>query len=195
MVDNYNLDHSPLMNEVSRRKFLKAGLIGLGSTLALPSAAHAAIKLPGTGSFDISFSNQHTGEKFSGTYRVGDKYLPDAFDEINKVLRDFRANEVFPIDPRVIDIIYMVKEKTERNDILEVLSGYRSPKTNDRLRKAGNGVAKNSLHMTGQALDFRLPGFSTRKLTNLAANLKAGGVGFYSGSNFVHVDTGRVRRW
>lgn len=183
-------------HKISRRHFIIGGAAGLSAGLMCPVMAQAAIKFPvDTGSFDIAFSNQHTGEKFSGTYRVGNKYLPDAFDEINAVLRDFRANEIFPIDPRVIDIMFAVRAKTEQKGPLEVLSGYRSPTTNDKLRKAGTGVAKNSLHMTGQAIDFRLPGFSTKKLTDIASSLRAGGVGYYRGSNFCHIDTGRVRRW
>lgn len=191
---NENDDDSLL----SRRAILKNGLLFMaaGSVLMPGMAQAASIELPETGAFNISFRNQHTGESFSGTYRVGNKYLPEAFDQINSVLRDFRANEVFPIDPRVIDIIFMVCEKTGRtNDTLEVLSGYRSPKTNAKLSRVSTGVAKNSLHMTGQALDFRLPGYSTRKLKQVAYSVRGGGVGYYPGSNFVHVDTGKVRHW
>jgi uncharacterized protein YcbK (DUF882 family) len=181
---------------ISRRDLIKSGLLGVAGSLVLPGAANATLLDGiGDGGFDISFRNMHTGESFSGTYRVGSKYLPDAFDEINYVLRDFRANEEFPIDPRIIDIIYMVRKKAGVNVPFEVLSGYRSPKTNSKLRNVSTGVAKHSLHMTGQALDFRLHGFSTRKLREIAVSLKAGGVGYYSGSNFVHVDTGRVRHW
>ncbi|MBU0859554.1 MAG: DUF882 domain-containing protein, partial [Alphaproteobacteria bacterium] len=115
---------------------------------------------------------------------------------INIVLRDFRRNEVYPIDPRVIDILYMVRAKTgSQGGTFEVLSGYRSPKTNAMLRKASGGVAKNSLHLTGQAIDIRMDGINTRKLNEVAKSLDAGGVGYYPRSNFVHLDTGRVRHW
>jgi uncharacterized protein YcbK (DUF882 family) len=143
----------------------------------------------------ISFRNSHTGEIFSGVYRVGDKYLPDAFDKINIVMRDFRTNELFPIDPRVMDIIYTVHQMTRLSEPYEVLSGYRCPKTNKNLRSNSEGVAKNSLHMTGQAIDLRLPGFDTKQIRNLAISLKAGGVGYYAKSNFVHMDSGDVRTW
>ncbi|MFN3827741.1 MAG: YcbK family protein [Micavibrio sp.] len=181
---------------LSRREVLKAGLWGAAGTILFPTLAEAAaFKMPKAGSYDISFLNTHTGERFSGTYRVGNKYLPDAFEEINYVLRDFRTNEVFPIDPRVIDIIYMVHRKTGRNQALEILSGYRSPKTNAMLRNASSGVARNSMHLSGQAIDFRMAGVSTRGLRDVAVGLKAGGVGYYARSNFVHVDTGKFRTW
>jgi uncharacterized protein YcbK (DUF882 family) len=185
---------------VSRRKFLGLGAVAAGSiaiTSLVPSASAAMFSRGAQyeGARKIAFRNTHTGETFSGVYRVGDKYLPDAFDRINIVLRDFRSNELFPIDPRVIDIIYSVHRMTNHNEPYEILSGYRCPKTNAGLRSNSEGVAKNSLHMTGQAIDLRLPGFDTRKVRSLAVSLKAGGVGYYPKSNFVHMDTGDVRTW
>ncbi len=184
----------------SRRKFLGFGALAAGS-LAASSIIHpaAAAIVRGDERFDgarkITFRNSHTGEMFSGVYRVGDKYLPDAFERINVVLRDFRSNELFPIDPRAIDIIYSVHQLTQRAEPYEILSGYRCPKTNAGLRKHGEGVAKNSLHMTGQAIDLRLPGYHTKQIRDLAISLKAGGVGYYPSSDFVHMDTGDVRVW
>lgn len=185
---------------VTRRKFIGFGALAVATvtTSSLLHPASAAILAPGNaheGGRRISFRNSHTGEIFSGVYRVGDKYLPDAFDRINIVLRDFRSNEIFPIDPRVIDIIYTVHQMTGRAEPYEILSGYRCPKTNAGLRKGGEGVAKNSLHMTGQAVDLRLPGFDTSQIRKIAVSLKAGGVGYYPRSNFVHMDTGDVRTW
>lgn len=185
----------------NRRKFLTDITKGsaLAATLAAPvlavPAQAARFSLPRKGAYEVSFRNQHTGETFSGEYRVGDRYLPNAFEEINYVLRDFRANEVFPIDPRLIDILYAVRQKAGSTTAFEILSGYRCPKTNAMLRRVGSGVAKNSLHMVGQAIDFRLPGHSTKGVRNIARGLKAGGVGYYSRSNFVHIDTGKVRSW
>lgn len=184
----------------SRRKFLGFGALALGSLAAttIANPASAAIFSRSTqfdGARKISFRNSHTGETFSGVYRVGDKYLPDAFDRINIVLRDFRSNEMFPIDPRVMDIIYSVHEMSRHTDPYEILSGYRCPKTNAGLRTHGEGVAKNSLHMTGQAIDLRLPGFNTKQIKSLAVSLKAGGVGYYPKSDFVHMDSGDVRTW
>lgn len=187
-------------SEISRRDILGHAALGvavLGAASLFPLSAEAArVPMPESGAFQIAFRNQHTGESFSGAYRMGNRYLPEAFKRINVVLRDFRMNEVFPIDPRVIDILYMVRAKTgQGNRTFEVLSGYRSPRTNAMLRKASGGVAKNSLHLTGQAIDFRLDGVSTRSLNKTACALEAGGVGYYPRSNFVHVDTGRVRHW
>lgn len=187
-------------SSVSRRKFLGLGAVaavGAVATTSIIPSASAAILRNGDGARKISFRNSHTGETFSGVYRVGDKYLPDAFDRINIVLRDFRTNELFPIDPRVIDIIYTVHGLTQHSEPFEILSGYRCPKTNSMLREGGGktGVAKNSLHMTGQAIDLRMPNFNTKRIRDLAVSLKAGGVGYYSSSNFVHMDTGDVRTW
>jgi uncharacterized protein YcbK (DUF882 family) len=185
---------------VSRRKILGLGALAAGTLAAtsIINPASAAIFSRGDrfdGARRITFRNSHTGEIFSGVYRVGDKYLPDAFERINVVLRDFRTNELFPIDPRVIDIIYSVHNLTQRDEPYEVLSGYRCPKTNAGLRSHSEGVAKNSLHMTGQAIDLRLPGYETKQIRKLAISLKAGGVGYYPKSDFVHMDTGDVRTW
>jgi len=181
---------------ISRRDVLKAGVLGLAGTVIAPGAANATrLALPDMGAFDISFRNLHTGDMFRGTYRVGNKYLPDAFDEINYVLRDFRVGEDFPMDPRTIDILYLISQKAETNWPFEILSAYRSPKTNAMLQRASDGVADNSLHMTGQAMDIRMPGFSTRRLRDVAQSLRAGGVGYYPNSNFVHIDTGKRRYW
>lgn len=184
----------------SRRSWLRGGVcgglaLGLAAMTPLPVQA-ARLAMPNEGQFRIAFRNQHTGESFNGTYRIGNRYMPDAFRQINVVLRDFRMNEIYPIDPRVIDIMYMVRAKSGRqNATFEVLSGYRSPRTNNMLRRASGGVAKNSLHLTGQAIDIRMDGVNTRQVNEVAKSLNAGGVGYYPRSNFVHLDTGRVRHW
>lgn len=185
---------------VTRRDILKAGVLGglllPAMAAAGPAQAASRVAVPhDSGTMRIAFRNKHTGEGFSGAYRVGDRYLPEAFEQINTVLRDFRTGEAFPIDPRVLDIIYTMHYKMDSNKPFEILSGYRSPKTNSMLRRAGDGAAQNSLHMTGQAIDLRMPGYSTRRLYELAAGLKAGGTGYYGKSDFLHVDTGQVRRW
>ncbi|MEM6811770.1 MAG: DUF882 domain-containing protein [Pseudomonadota bacterium] len=189
-------------NSLDRRSFLGIG----GATLAgvvIPSlinpAAAATFKggVVGDGARRLSFRNTHTGESFSGVYRVGDKYLPDAFSQINTVLRDFRTNQVFPMDPQLLDYLYTVHKMTGEQKPFQIISGYRSPKTNNMLRGRSkkSGVAKKSFHMKGQAIDFRMEGFSTSRLRNIAVALKAGGVGYYPKSNFLHIDTGNVRSW
>tara|TARA_A200000113_G_scaffold169547_1_gene154414 strand:- start:328 stop:891 length:564 start_codon:yes stop_codon:yes gene_type:complete len=180
--------------DAERRNILKLGLCGFIATAApvlIPSEAHAAKNA----AWRASFRNAHTGESFNGVYRVGNKYLPDAFERISYVLRDFRTGEVFPMDPRVIDIMALVHKKSKQTSPIEILSGYRSPKTNARLRKVSSGVAKNSFHMYGQALDMRMPGYRTSNIRKHAVSLKAGGVGYYPKSNFVHVDSGNFRTW
>lgn len=181
------------LNSIDRREILKLGLAGTLASivpLTFSSEANAA-----RNTWRVSFRHAHTGESFNGVYRVGDKYLPEAFERLNFVLRDFRTGEVFPMDPRVIDIMALVQRKAGQRRPLEILSGYRSPKTNANLRRASTGVAKNSFHMYGQALDMHIKGFSTRNLRNIAMNLRAGGVGYYPRSDFIHVDTGTVRSW
>lgn len=179
---------------IDRRDVLKMGLVGvLGAvTPLLPTKSASASNHE---AWRVSFRHGHTGESFSGVYRVGDKYLPDAFERLNYVLRDFRTDDVFPMDPRVVDIISLVQSGTGRTAPLEILSGYRSPKTNAMLRRVSTGVAKNSFHMYGQAIDIRMPGFRTSKIRSIARGLRAGGVGYYPNSDFVHVDTGKVRSW
>ena len=179
---------------MERRDILKMGLAGfLGSVVPLfPSASAEAASFS---SWKVSFRHTHTGESFSGVYRVGDKYLPEAFERMNYVLRDFRTNEVFPMDPHVLDLINIIHRKTGARQPMQILSGYRSPKTNAMLRRASTGVARNSLHMYGQAMDIRLPGYSTARLRDIAKSMRVGGVGYYAKSNFVHIDTGKVRSW
>ena len=186
--------------DISRRSFLGLGAATLGGTI-LPAVFYPALAssvkggVAGKGARRMSFRNAHTGESFSGVYRVGDQYLQDAFKQINTVLRDFRTRQSYPMDPRVIVILYTVQRMTGQSRPLEIISGYRSPKTNNMLRNTSTGVAKKSYHMSGQAIDFRMEDFSTKRLRDIAKSLGAGGVGYYSKSNFVHVDTGDVRSW
>jgi uncharacterized protein YcbK (DUF882 family) len=185
----------PAAADTQRRQILQLGLVGMLAAAMPLCVSKNSFAKSNTESWRIRFRHSHTGESFSGVYRVGDTYLPEAFERINYVLRDFRTDEVFPMDPRAIDIISLIQSRTGATGPLEILSGYRSPRTNAMLRKASGGVAKNSLHMYGQALDIRMPGYNTSRLKKLAASLHAGGVGYYPRSNFVHVDTGQVRSW
>ncbi len=180
---------------VHRRDVLKVGMAGLlMTTLPFVTTRKAMAAIDG-GIWKVAIKHAHTGESFAGAYRVGDKYLPEAFERLNYVLRDFRTKEIFPMDPRAVDIISMVQARTKTGRPLEVLSGYRSPKTNNMLRHETLGVAKNSFHMYGQAMDIRMDGYNTSKIRKIAMDLKAGGVGYYPRSNFVHVDTGKIRYW
>lgn len=180
--------------DLDRRGFLGLGLAGvLGS--AIPLLCSNTAQAANHGSWRVTLQHAHTGDSFSGVYRVGDKYLPDAFERLNYVLRDHRTGQAFPMDPRVIDIVSAVQAKTGRAGPIRILSGYRSPKTNANLRRTTNGVARNSFHMYGQALDIRLEDYNMRRVRDIARSLNIGGVGYYSKSNFVHIDTGTVRSW
>lgn len=142
----------------------------------------------------LRFSHCHTSEKLDVVYNDGGVYLPDALEEINGLLRDFRSGEVHPIDTGLLDVLFELQTRTG-GDVYEIISGYRSPATNEMLRKNGGGVAKRSYHMRGMAMDVRLRGVETAQLRKAALALKAGGVGYYPKSDFVHLDTGRVRFW
>ncbi len=178
-----------------RRNFLKMGLVGIVGAAVPLISARSVVAANNSSTWKVSFRNSHTDESFSGVYRVGDKYLPEAFERINYVLRDFRTQEVFPMDPHMIDLISIMHRKMDAKDPYQILSAYRSPKTNAMLGSKYGRVAQNSFHMYGQAIDVRIPDSSTKQLRSTAMSLKAGGVGYYSRSGFVHVDTGDVRSW
>jgi uncharacterized protein YcbK (DUF882 family) len=146
----------------------------------------------------LSFFNTHTGERLKTAYCGGGTYRPDALSEINHILRDFRANEIKPIDPKLLDLLHELGGTLETDQAIHIISGYRSPVTNAQLRERGGsntGVASHSLHIDGKAIDIRIPGVRLENLRAAARSLKLGGVGYYPSSNFVHVDTGRVRFW
>lgn len=177
---------------LQRRTLLQAGL-GAACLAVLPSVVQAA---PAAArGRELNLYNAHTGERFKGEFWHNGRYLPDAFAEIKALMRDHRNGQQYPIDPRLMDILYVLQEKTENKNAFEIFSGYRSPATNERLRRVTNGVARESLHMQGQAVDLRLPGTRLADLRKSAISLKAGGVGYYPKSSFVHIDTGRVRHW
>lgn len=181
--------------ELDRRDLLKYGLLGILGSVTPLLPGRSAEASAGSGAWRVNLHQSHTGEAFDGVYRVGDEYIPEAFERLNYMLRDFRTGEIFPMDPRIVDLISLMQTKVPGDGPFEVLSGYRSPKTNAMLRRVGTGVAKNSYHMYGQALDIRTWGYSTRRLSNLARSFRVGGVGYYPKSNFVHIDTGELRSW
>lgn len=181
--------------DLSRRDILKG--VGIVTTAALLNSLNVTPVLAARqdGIYRVSLWNMHTWERYSGVYRVGNRYLPEAFEEINRVLRDFRTGDQFPIDPRVIDITAVVHRASGTRYPYKVLSGYRSPKTNNMLRRASGGVAKQSLHMSGRAIDLRLADVETSRIRELGMKLHAGGVGYYPSSDFVHLDSGAFRHW
>jgi len=145
----------------------------------------------------LSFYHTHTGKRLDIVYSHNGRYIPQALDRINSFLSDFRTGDIVRIDPELLDLIYDVREELGSHGTYEVISAYRSPKTNEMLRSrsAASGVAKNSQHTHGRAIDVRLEGVPTAKLRDQALAMKRGGVGYYAESNFVHMDTGRVRSW
>ena len=175
---------------LSRRNFLAAGLAALPLAAALP---RRLLALAATRS--LSFYNTHTGERLVVEYFAGGAYVPDALTEVNWFLRDFRTGGVHDIDPGVLDILTKVHDLTGARRPFDVISGYRSPETNEMLRRRSREVASGSLHQVGKAIDVRLPGVELTRVRNAGLSLGLGGVGYYRKSNFVHLDTGRVRRW
>ena len=143
----------------------------------------------------LRFYNLHTGEKLSTTYWADDNYIDTELQSINHLLRDHRSGEIQPIDKNLLDLLYVLQQTVDKDGAYHIISGYRSLKTNARLRRQSNGVAKKSLHMLGKAIDVRLPGVELKHLRMAALSLKAGGVGYYPKSNFVHLDIGRPRFW
>ena len=148
--------------------------------------------------YRLRFYHTHTNERLDIIYRRGDTYLPDALDRLDHYLRDYRTGEVHHYDPQLFDLLRdLVASLGEPIAEIDVVCGYRTQRTNEflRTRHANSGVARHSLHMQAQAIDIRIPGVPTWQLRNAALKLHRGGVGYYSESNFVHVDVGRVRQW
>jgi len=145
----------------------------------------------------LNFVHTHTGETLRAVYSKSGCYQADCLQRVNHFLRDFRTGEVHTIDPALLDVLFDLQVLADRDAAFQVISGYRSPVTNAQLRgkSKSSGVATHSLHMEGLAVDIRLTGFDTAKLHTLAMSLQRGGVGYYRDSDFVHVDTGRVRYW
>ena len=179
---------------MTRRKFLRSAL-GTSVAIALPQTSYAFIK-PDTLIKDLKLHNLHTEEKISLSYFERGQYVAEAFQDINYLLRDHRTGDVFAMDPVLIDLLYDLKIVlgVEQHPF-QVISGYRSPKTNAALHKKSRGVATRSLHMQGKAIDIRIQGVDAKNSRAAAMSLARGGVGYYPRSNFVHIDTGRVRAW
>jgi uncharacterized protein YcbK (DUF882 family) len=143
----------------------------------------------------LKFYALHTGESLTTTYWEDGRYIPGELDRVNYILRDFRANEVKPIDPALLDLLTRIQHRLGINEPFQVISGYRSPVTNAMLHANSEGVAVHSLHLQGKAIDITLKGRSLEQLRGAALAQRSGGVGYYPKSDFVHVDTGRVRYW
>jgi uncharacterized protein YcbK (DUF882 family) len=194
MKKHQSVIHKALQHKICRRSFLKAGALALGASM-FPHTLLGAIQAPQSLERSLALYNLHTGETLKTAYWIKGEYLPDALSEINHILRDFRTEEILPIDTGLLDLLHDLHNSTGSREMLHVISGYRSPATNARLRESSHGVAGHSLHMVGKAADIRLPGYSLSSLRQEAVDLRGGGVGYYPDSDFVHVDVGRVRYW
>jgi uncharacterized protein YcbK (DUF882 family) len=192
------------------------GLLALGSTYGARAHAAAAATTATTTAatpiditrltgekYELKLHHLHTGENLDVVYRIGDTYIPSAMDKLNHFLRDHRTQDVSHYDPKEFDTLHALLAKLDKpNAVIDVVCGYRTPWSNNFLRTKGGtaspavtGVAEHSQHMLAKAIDIKIPGVNTLTLRNAALSLKAGGVGYYPVSQFVHVDVGPVRTW
>ncbi len=184
----------PPDRQITRRRVLQWGAVGLFSA-AVPDLAFAGGRKSCLPERSLSFYNTHTGEELEVVYWSRGKYREQALADIDHILRDHRTGEVKAIDTRLLDLAHDLAERLGNQGPFHIISGYRSAKTNALLHAAGHGVAGKSLHIQGKALDVRMPGTDLPVLHRAAVDLKGGGVGYYPGPDFVHIDVGRVRYW
>ena len=188
---------SPLFSPgtLGRRRFLGLGAAALALPFASRLAAFAGPE-PLPPDRDLAFFNTHSGESTAVEYCRSGCLVPESLAKINHILRDTRTDETKDIDVGLLDLLVRLDRALPTNEPFHIISGYRSPSTNDYLRRTGGGgVAAHSLHLVGKAIDIRVPGVALRELYRTAVGLRGGGVGIYPGSDFVHVDVGRVRTW
>jgi uncharacterized protein YcbK (DUF882 family) len=179
----------------NRRRLIKA--VGfIVPTISLPAIAlPASSDRTDRGPHRLTFYHQHTREELDIVYRDTGLYRQTALEQIDWLLRDFRTGEAHRIDPELLNFLHAIRAQTNSVSEIEIVSGFRSPKTNAMLRNQTNGVAKRSFHMRGKAIDIRLTDVPTKTVREAALELRRGGVGYYPKSNFVHLDTGRARNW
>jgi len=171
-----------------RRTLLKLAGTGLLAGAGLVQAAHPPAR-------ELTLLNLHTGEQLHTIYWAQGRYLDSGLRRIDHLLRDHRAEAQIAMDPRLLELLYLLHQRLAPATPIHVISGYRAPQTNALLRASGGGVARKSLHMEGKAVDLRLPGVALSELHRAARGLRAGGVGYYPGSDFVHLDVGPLRHW
>jgi uncharacterized protein YcbK (DUF882 family) len=179
---------------ISRRRMLMA-TGALAGTAALWARSSSGAPDPNLKPRRIALVNLHTGERLETEYFRDEAYVPDALAAINVLLRDFRSGEKHAMDPKLLDYLVDVAAQVNVSPAYSVISGYRSPETNERLHERSGGVSQHSLHMQGRAIDVRMTGVDCADLAAHAQDLKRGGVGYYRASNFVHLDTGAFRTW
>ena len=175
---------------IKRRRLLQWGLVLAGARGALAAASPTAVAPHPT-----TLRNLHTGEDLSVVRDADGRYGTDTLQRIATLLRDFRSGEVHPIDPALLDILDDAAATLGADPVFDVISGFRSPQTNEMLRSRSGGVSVRSLHMEGRAIDVRLADVRVADLAGRALELARGGVGLYARADFVHLDTGAVRSW
>ena len=189
-----NLDVGAAEHALSRRRFLKG--IAYGSAMAFGTPKVVQASFSGFNADKTLFlEHHHTGESLKLTYFERGRYVYGALEEVSYFLRDYHNDRMHSVDPALLDQLYDVKLLLGSNKPFHIVSGYRSPETNASLRRHSHGVARNSLHMEGKAVDIRMEGYSARTIRDAALALQIGGVGYYPRSNFVHLDTGDIRTW
>ncbi len=186
------MSNQPSSTAYNRRQFL----INTSTLVFASSFSHLSQSATHTSSDrTLSFINLHTNETLRTRYWQNGQYNLKALSEINTILRDHRSGEVSNIDTQLLDLLHNLQQMTQSSSPFEIISGFRSAKTNETLRNTTSGVAKKSLHMQGKAIDVRLPDIELKTLRNSAISLQAGGVGYYTKNSFLHLDTGRPRNW
>jgi uncharacterized protein YcbK (DUF882 family) len=179
----------------SRRRFLAIGAGAFVTAAGMTSRSVFAQSAIITPERTLSFYNLHTGENLKTAYWVEGEYIPESLSDINHLLRDFRNDEIKPINLGLLNLLHDITQRLGTSKPIQLISGYRSSSTNAKLHDRSSGVAKHSLHMDGMAADIRIPGHDLSELHKVAAAMQGGGVGYYPKSDFVHVDVGRVRYW
>lgn len=182
------------MKDATRRTFMKFGTLAAAAGLS-PLSAHAALRGRMMPERSLAFYNTHTGESLHTIYWADGSYIPQALTDINHVLRDHRNNAVKEMSPTLLDLLYSINNAADASQSFHIISGYRSPATNAMLAARSGGVAKHSMHLDGKAIDIRVPGCDLSQIRRVALLQQSGGVGYYPGSDFVHVDVGKVRQW
>lgn len=190
----------PAIGGVSRRRFLIStsatlGLAAAASTGLVGFAPSAQARIDESGNRQLTFVNLHTDERLTAAYRKNGRVDPGALRDINYILRDWRTDEVTDMDVETLDILFDLRGRVDSDAPVEIISGYRSPRTNRMLAARSGGVARRSLHMYGKAIDLRLPDQNLVEVARTALRMRRGGVGLYRRSGFVHIDSGRPRHW
>ncbi len=189
-----NINSPGTEQKLNRRDFLKLGGVAF-ATAFVPSPSFSALMSPRQPEKSVSIYNVHTGESLKAAYWSEGEYHPEVLNDINYILRDFRADKIQTIDMRLLDFLNEIRLRLDTRQYFHVVSGYRCPETNELLRRNRKGVAKNSMHLYGKAVDFRVPKRNLVLVQKAAMGLRYGGVGFYPYSDFIHVDVGKKRSW